>query len=97
MSKSYDRDFKEYIAKLAVDENVLQTELSREHDVPASTIGRWVKNYRMEKARTNGEVQYVTPAEHKRLEKELRSKIEDLEEENAILKKVAHIFMKDPK
>lgn len=97
MLRNYDRDFKEYIAKLVVDENIPQTELSREHGLPTSTIGRWVKNYRLEKAQKNGEVKFVTPTEHKRREKELEARIKDLEEENAILKKVAHIFMKDPK
>lgn len=97
MARKYDHDFKEYIAKLAVDENIKQVELSREHDVPASTIGRWVQNYRLEKARENGEVEFVTPTEHKQREDELLAQIKELEEENAILKKAAHIFMKDPK
>jgi len=43
MSRKYDRDFKEYIAKLVVDENLKQSELSREHDVPSSTIGAGFK------------------------------------------------------
>ncbi|MEI3615039.1 transposase, partial [Pseudogracilibacillus sp. SO30301A] len=97
MTRKYDRDFKEYIAKLVVDENITQAELSREHDVPSTTIGRWVKNYRLEKAKENGGVQFVTPTEHKQRESELLIQIKELEEENAILKKVAHIFMKDPK
>lgn len=97
MSKHYDHDFKQYIAKLAVDENVTQAKLSREHDVPSSTIGRWVRDYRLEKAKKSGDTEFVTPTEHKKREKELLTHIEKLEEENAILKKVAHIFMKDPK
>lgn len=97
MSRKYDRDFKEYISKLVVDENMVQAELGREHDIPLSTIGRWVKNYRLEKARENGEIQFVTPTEHKQRENDLLDKIKKLEEENAILKKVAHVFMKDPK
>jgi transposase len=97
LSRRYDRDFKEYIAKPVVDENMVQAELAREHDVPTSTLGRWVENYRKEKARENGEVQFVTPTEHKQREDELLRQIKELEEENAILKKVAHIFMKDPK
>lgn len=96
MSRKYDREFKEYIAKLAVEENIPQTELSREHDIPTSTIGRWVKNYRLEKASENGDVKFVTPSELKKREKELINQINELKEENAILKKVAHIFMKDP-
>lgn len=39
MSRKYDCDFKEYIAKLAVNENIKQTELAREHDIPSSTVG----------------------------------------------------------
>src|SRR5690625_2463023 len=54
MSRKYDREFKEYMAKLIVDENMVQAELAREHDIPSSTIGRWVKNYRLEKARKKG-------------------------------------------
>lgn len=97
MTKSYDRDFKKYIAKLVVDENMVQAQLSREHGIPSSTIGRWVKDYRLEKAKKDGGVQFVTPTEHKQREKELLDELEKLKEENAILKKVAHIFMKDPK
>lgn len=97
MSRNYDHEYKEYIAKLVVEENMVQAELSREHDIPPSTIGRWVKNYRKEKARENGEIQFVTPTEHKQRERELMDRIKDLEEENEILKKAAHIFMKNPK
>ena len=97
MSRKYDHDFKEYIAKLIVDENMVQAEISREHDIPTSTISRWVRNYKLKKVRENGDVQFVTPTEHKEREKELLQQISDLEEENAILKKAAHIFMKSPK
>lgn len=97
MSRKYDREFKEYMAKLIVDENMVQAELAREHDIPSSTIGRWVKNYRLEKARKNGGIEFVTPTEHKQREKELLDEIERLKEENDILKKAAHIFMKPPK
>lgn len=97
MARFYDHDFKQYIAKLAVDEKIPQTELGREHDIPTSTIGRWVKKYRLEKAQENEGVEFVTPTEHKQREKELLTQIKELEEENEILKKAAHIFMKDPR
>ena len=94
MSKYYDHDFKQYIAKLAVDEKIPQTDLGREYGLETSTIDRWVRKYRQEKAEKKEEVGYVTPTEHKEREKELLSQIKELEEENVILKKAANVLMK---
>lgn len=96
MSKRYDRDFKEFILKLVVEEFQPQSQVSREHDIPVSTLSRWVREYRRENERGSGELQYFTAAELKKIEKEYSDRIKDLEEENAILKKAAHIFMKNP-
>lgn len=97
VSKRYEQGFKEYIAKLVVEENKVQAELSREHDIPASTIGGWVRNYRMEKARGNGETQFVTSTEQSERKKELLKEIKKLEGENEILRKAAHFFKKGRK
>ena len=97
MTKRYDREFKDYIAKLVVEENMVQAELAREHDIATSTIGRWVRNYCEEKEYQNETPKHVTPKEHEQMKIEYDKKVAELEEEVAILKKAMHVFMKDPR
>lgn len=96
MSKRYDREFREFILKLIVEEFQPQSQVSREHEIPVSTVSRWVREYRRDHKLQSEELQYFTAAEIKKVEKQYADRIKDLEEENAILKKAAHIFMKNP-
>lgn len=90
--RSYDKDFKEYAVKLVLEEGKQRAEVARELDVPYGTMTRWVSRFkREEKLKAEG-LDYVTPSEHKKREKELLDRIRDLEEENAIIKKAARIF-----
>ena len=95
MPRSYDKEFKEYVAKLVVEDGKKSSEVSRELDVPYKTMSRWVNDYRKKKELEEAKIDYITPSEHKKMEKELLRQITDLEEENAILKKAATIFMKN--
>ncbi|KGA95474.1 hypothetical protein AJ85_06230 [Alkalihalobacillus alcalophilus ATCC 27647 = CGMCC 1.3604] len=94
MSKVYDEDFKEYVSKLVVEEGRKVSEVSSELDIVDKTIYRWVKKYRERLALKEKESGYKTPSEYEKREKELVKRLKDLEEENAIIKKAAHIFMK---
>ncbi|GAB3043420.1 IS3 family transposase [Virgibacillus ainsalahensis] len=97
MPRYYDHEFKQYIAKLVVEEEKNAAEVAREMDVPYKTMSRWVSNYRKKQKAETADLDYITPSEHKKREKELLDRIKDLEEENEIIKKAASIFMKNQK
>ena len=46
MGKRYEKEYKEYIAKLVIEEGRKRTELSYEMDIPYKTISRWVGEYK---------------------------------------------------
>ncbi|KGX85637.1 hypothetical protein N783_14175 [Pontibacillus marinus BH030004 = DSM 16465] len=97
MGRTYDNEFKQYVARLVVDEGKPATEVAREMDVPYKTMNRWTREYRKEKEAKAEELNYVTPSEYRKREKELLDRIQELEEENEIVKKAAHIFMNQKK
>jgi len=90
--RSYDRELKEYVVKLVLDEGKPRAEVAREMDIPYGNVTRWVSEYKKAQKLKAEELEYVTPSEHRKREKELLDKIKDLEEENAIIKKAARIF-----
>ena len=92
--KTYDDDFKREAIRrvIANGEGLRQT--SRDLGVKHSTLLYWVDAARKE-AKAN-----PVPEELRSKDEEirgLRKRIKDLEEENLILKKFAHIFAKDLK
>ena len=96
MSKQIDSKLKQHLIKLVVEEGKKQIEVSREMDVPVSTLRRWVSEYRKEvQAEKNGE-EYITPTEQLKQRKALEKELRELKEENEILKKAMHIFSKNP-
>jgi len=97
MGRYYDDEFKEYIAKLVVDEGNKASNVAREMDLSPKTISRWIRNYRDKKKAEKDGIAYITPSEFKKREKELLDQIKELQEENEIIKKAAHIFMKNAK
>lgn len=57
---------------------------------------RWIKDYKDKKqAKQSGEA-YITPSELEKLKKQHEKEMQQLREENAILKKAMHIFTKNP-
>ncbi|WP_039044406.1 transposase [Sporosarcina sp. ZBG7A] len=96
MTKRIDDKLKQHLIKLVVIDGKKQIEVSREMDVPVSTLRRWVSEHRKElEAELNG-VEYVTPAERLKQQRALEKEIQELKEENEILKKAMHIFSKNP-
>lgn len=96
MTKRIDDKLKQHLIKLVVIDGKKQIEVSREMDVPVSTLRRWVSDHRKElEAERNG-VEYVTPAERLKQQRALEKEIQELKEENEILKKAMHIFSKNP-
>lgn len=94
MEKKRTKEFKEYVVKLVLEEHRKVTDLSFELEIGASSIRRWIKEYREKLASGNDEVKYVTPSDLKKIESAYEKKMRALEEENAILKKAMHIFTK---
>jgi len=97
MGRTYDLDLREYLVKMVVEEGKKRTEVSREMDVPLGTLTRWVTEYKKKQHAEQEGVEYLTPSEQNRREKEFENRIRDLQEENEILKKAMHIFAKNPK
>jgi len=91
-NKSYDPSFKISACELVVRSNRKIVDVARELGVVEQTLGKWVNQYR-----ESGEKAFVGSGhltEESKAEAELKKKIRELEEENAILKKAMRIFMK---
>lgn len=93
--RTYDNQLKEYILKLVFEEGYKMKQISREMEVPYGTIKQWVDDRRKEEKEK--ELKYITPKEYYEREKELLDRIKELEQENEIVKKAAHIFAKSQK
>ncbi|WP_158232097.1 MULTISPECIES: transposase [unclassified Sporosarcina] len=96
MRKRIDDNLKRHLIKLVVEEGKKQIEVSREMDVPVSTLRRWVSEYRKELQKERNGEEYVTPTERLKQQRALEKEIQELKEENEILKKAMHIFSKNP-
>lgn len=91
---NYSPEFKAYVTKMIALDGHKMVDITKELNVPYSTLKRWMKEYRTkeQQAKSEGQRQLLTATEYKELyEKERKSKLE-LEEENDILKKAMHIF-----
>lgn len=84
--KRYDRQFKLAAARLVLDGEAPVTQVSRELEIPLSTLRRWAAEFE-----EHGEEAFPgngNPRQNKDYEiLKLRKRIEELETENEILKK----------
>jgi len=92
--RTYDQELKDYVVKLVLEEGKTRADVARELDIPYGNITKWVRIHQQKQKVKAEELDYVTPSEHRKREKELLDRIADLEEENAIIKKAARIFAK---
>lgn len=95
MGMHFTKEYKEYVAKMVVEEGRKGTDLAYELEVSYSTIMRWVKRYKEQKS-TQHSPEYITPSEFEKYRKQQEKEMEALREENEILKKAMHIFTKKP-
>ncbi|SOC35617.1 transposase [Ureibacillus acetophenoni] len=95
MAKHYDQEFKDYVSKLVVEEGRKASEVSYELELSPKTVSRWVKEYRAIKNGGKSEEAYITPSDLEKLKKQHEKELEQLKEENEILKKAMHIFTKN--
>jgi transposase len=94
MTKKYDKEFKVQTVRLIQEDGKPVAQVSREMDVPAKTLYRWVAEFRG----SSGSEAFPGSGNLKPDDKALRDsqkRIRDLEEENEILKKAMHYFAKD--
>ncbi len=96
MRRRIDDNLKQHLIKLVVEEGRKQVDVAREMGVGVSTLRRWVSTYRKELAAEHTGEEYLTPTERLRKERALEKEIEELKEENDILKKAMHIFSRNP-
>ncbi|MFB4170155.1 transposase [Virgibacillus sp. JSM 102003] len=96
MGEWKEREFKEHICKLIVEEGRVARELAREMELSDSTVYKWVSDYKAKKKREEAPEQYITPAELEKLKNRHEKELQDLKDQNEILKKAMHIFTKNP-
>jgi transposase len=92
MGKQHDKEYKEYVAKLIVEEGRVAKQVAYELEIAPSTIARWVQNYKKTIQAAKEPETYLTPSEVENLKKEHQKELDKIREENEILKKAMHIF-----
>ncbi len=94
MARKYQKftpEFREQAAKLVVEGQRPIVEVAREYGLVETTLGNWVKRYRVEHA---GEEPALELSERAELQ-ELRRRVRDQEMELAFLKKTAAYFARE--
>ncbi|ENH98117.1 transposase IS3/IS911 family protein [Gracilibacillus halophilus YIM-C55.5] len=86
MRKTYDKEFKLQAVRMVKEDGKRIVEVARELDVAEPTLHNWVKKYNQGKDDVFVGSGYVQP--EKKMEYDLQKRIRDLEEENAILKRL---------
>lgn len=69
MGKHYDKEYKDYVSKLVVEEGRKATDLARELELNYKTLSRWVAAYRMKTQGDQPKGNYITPSELELLKK----------------------------
>lgn len=95
MAKHFDQEYKDYVSKLIVEEGRKASEVARELEISPKTISRWVATYREKTYAGKTTDRYVTPTELEKMKKQHEKELQQLREENEILKKAMHIFTKN--
>ncbi|MEI4803618.1 transposase [Bacillus sp. NPDC077411] len=93
MAKTYDKEFKLYAVKLVIEEGRKGAEVARELDIANQTLSNWVKKYHEEQEAGFVGSENLKPEDQAM--HELQKRLQDLEEENVILKKAMGIFAKN--
>jgi transposase len=96
MGKRKSAEYKEYIAKLHIEEGRKATDLSYEIGVSATTVRQWAKDYRekQERMANPDHEQLMTFSEIEKKLREAEHQLKERDEELEILKKAMHVFMK---
>lgn len=90
-NKKYDKEFKETIARLKLEEGRTISSISKEYNVSHSTIKNWSKIFEEECMKSKDKISDSVYEENTRLKKLAA----ELEKENTFLKKAAAFFAKE--
>jgi transposase len=91
--QKFSPEFREQAAKLVVEGQRSTAEVAREYGIGETTLGNWVKKYRLDHA---GEEQPLELPERAELA-ELRRRVREQEMELTFLKKAAAYFAREPR
>ncbi|MED3994762.1 transposase [Peribacillus frigoritolerans] len=95
MGKHHDKDFKIYAARLVLEEGRKPRELAEELNISIPTLRNWINIYK--ETSEVGSADSSNGFSGLSMKEEKDKIIKDLQEENEILKKAMHIFIKQPK
>lgn len=95
MRKRFDQEYKDYVSKLVVEEGRKAKEVAYELELSYKTLCRWVAEYKKNVRGDQPKENYITPTELEKLKKQHEKELQQLREENEILKKAMHIFTKN--
>ena len=90
MSKArpyYETSYKLEVAKMVVDQSLIQMQVCKDLSISQSALARWVKQYRAE-ARGESGIGSPLTAEQQRI-RVLEIEVRQLREDNALLKKAS--------
>jgi len=90
-NKKYDKEFKEKVARLILEDGRTLASISKEYNIAKSTINGWTKAFEQECIECDDK---ISPSVHEEI-KRLKKLTADLEKENAFLKKAAAFFAKE--
>ncbi|MEZ2457711.1 transposase [Salinicoccus roseus] len=91
--RNYDKQIKAEAVSLVIDNGKTIAAVALELEIPKSTMGKWVENYK-----DNGTEAFIgsgTLTPESQRERDLQKQLRDMEEENKILKKAMRIFTND--
>lgn len=96
MGKHKDSEYKEYIAKLHIEEGRKATDLAYEVGVSATTVRQWARDYREKQDRLANPIgePRVTFSEMEKKLRETENRLKERDDEVEVLKKAMHVFMK---
>lgn len=93
--KRYDKNFKEEMVRLVLDQRRPVAAVAREIGIHENTLHKWINQYKKHKENAFPGSGHLRPEDEEI--RRLKKKIADLEEENLILKKATAIFAKHQK
>lgn len=98
MGKRKSPEYKEYVAKLLVDDGRKATEVAYELELKPSTIRRWAADYRerQERLANPDSDQLMSTSDLQKRLTDAERRLKERDEEIDILKKAMRIFTKDP-
>ncbi|MFC0331917.1 transposase [Paenibacillus sepulcri] len=93
MAKKYDKEFKILTVRLVQEEGKSVAQVAREMGLHENTLYRWMTEFKQAGGNAFPASGQLKPDD--KAARELQKRIRELEEENEILKKAMHDFVKD--